>query len=168
MFLWVKIWVNSCFSEWKSEWDVKLRQILIHGKSRLLEQTLNFTENAYIFNLCLFREWRCSILCFSTFQVQKYSYSASHLINLTYFSKWLKKSAKSLLYKLKKSSEILRKLRNSEPGGASGKDITNANYIWTRRPGLGDSSANFASSSQLPSPFESLSHQSWLYRVVFY
>ena len=53
---------------------------------------------------------------FSTFQVQKNSFSASNLINLTHFPKWLRKSAKSLLYKAKK-------LGNSESAGGSELDI---------------------------------------------
>ena len=48
------------------------------------------------------------VLCgFLTFQVQKNSFSASNLNNLTHFPKLLRKSAKSLQYKTKK-------LRNSE------------------------------------------------------
>ena len=58
LIFWVKIWVLS----------VKSRQILIHGKSTHLEKTLNFTENAFIFNWCLFSGmhflelwWKCGI-----------------------------------------------------------------------------------------------------------
>ena len=54
---------------------------------------------------------------FQPSKCKKKSFSASNLINLTYFPKWLRKSAKILLYKLKK-------LRNSEPGGGSGLNCT--------------------------------------------
>ena len=113
MYFWVKIWV----------WSVKSRQILIHDKSTRLEQTLNFPENAYIFNWSLSSGMnivelgcRCG---FSAFQVPKKNlFLASNLINLTLFSKWLRKSVKSLLYETKKlrnsekNSEILSRLKS--------------------------------------------------------
>ena len=47
------------------------------------------------------------MLCYyATFQVQKNTFSASNLINLTHIPKWLRKSAKSLLYKLKKAQKF--------------------------------------------------------------
>ena len=60
MFFWVKVWV----------WSVKTRQILIHGISTHLQQTLNLTENiarianavqvTLLFLLCI-----CLCLCLS-------------------------------------------------------------------------------------------------------
>ena len=54
-----------------------------------------------------------------------FSLKFDHLINLTHFPKWLRESAKSLLYKLK-NSEILSKLRISEPGGGSACQLLSA------------------------------------------
>ena len=76
-------------------------------------------ENAYTFNWSLssgmnIAELGCrwGTLWFFNLPSAKNSFSASNLISLTHFPKWLRKSAKSLLYKTEK-------LRNSESTGGS-------------------------------------------------
>ena len=72
----------------------------------------------------LWNECEDVLFCgFSTFHAQKCSKSASNLINLTHLQKWLRKSAKSLLYKLKK-------LRNSELGGVSALKSLKSRVTW--------------------------------------
>ena len=67
------------------------------------------------------------IVVFQPSKCKKNSFSASNLINLTHFPKWLRKSAKSLLYKMKK-------LRNSESVGGSGPVGPLARPVQSHRP----------------------------------
>ena len=66
---------------------------------------------------------RCGTLWFFNLLSAKKLISASNLINLTHFPKWLRKSAKSLLYKTKK-------LRNSEPVEVSARARPSTSRCW--------------------------------------
>ena len=68
---------------------------------------------------------------FVAIKVQKYSYSASNLMNFAHFPKWLRKSAK-ICYIKQNNSEILSKLRNSESAGGSVHDSVD-NYSMGQR-----------------------------------
>ena len=97
--------------------SVKSRPIFIYGKSTHLEQTLNFTENAYIFNWCLFSGmnflelwWRCGISWVFNLPSVGIRIFSPEFDHSDLFFPDLRKSAKSLLHKLKKT----------EPAGVSG------------------------------------------------
>ena len=125
-----KFWVKSesapVFLSKNLSLERKTRQILIHDKSTRFAQTLNFPENAYIFNWSLSSGMnivelgcRCGTLWFFNLPRAK-----NFIFSLKFDLIWPifpndSESLPKVCYIKQKNSEILSKLRNSESAGGS-------------------------------------------------
>ena len=117
LYFWVKVWV----------WSVKSRQILVHDKSTPFKQTLDFPENAYIFNWSLSSGMnivelgcRCGTLWFFNLPLKKKTHFQPQIWSIWPIFPNDSESLPKVFYIKQKTSEILSKLRNSESGGGSG------------------------------------------------
>ena len=101
MFVWVEIWVSShkvvTHSDWVSSW-IKYRSF-----KKLINLQL---YPSYWLTLSEMRRKMCYFVVFQPSKVEMPIFSASILINLTHFPRWLRKSA----IKIRKNSENLSRV----------------------------------------------------------